>query len=384
MNTYGRFPVALVQGKGARVWDADGKEYLDLTSGLAVCGLGHAHAELLEALHKQAETLWHCSNLYWIEPQVELAAKLCQYSGLDKAFFANSGAEANEAAIKLVRKYWSRQGKPGCEIIVFNNSFHGRTLGALTATGQEKYHRGFTPLVPGFKYADFNDLDSVKALLGDNTGAIIVEPVQGEGGVNPADPGFMKGLRELCDRHGLLLVLDEVQCGMGRTGQVFAYQHYGIEPDAVTLAKSLGGGFPIGALLAREEVARAFAPGDHASTFGGNPLACAVAGRVIDIIVNSGVLENVARMGGYLHQQVTALVAGRDDVVQVRGLGLMLGVEFTREVKPLVDLCLQKGLLLISAGPRVLRFLPPYTITGEELDAALDILKTALKEWANE
>lgn len=384
MNTYGRFSIALVRGRGARVWDADGKEYLDFTSGIAVCGLGHSHPQLVEALCTQAQALWHCSNLYWIEPQVELAEKLCVYSGMGKAFFANSGAEVNEGAIKLVRKYFSLKGKPACEIIAFRNSFHGRTLGALTATGQEKYHKGFTPLVPGFVYADFNDLKSVEKMVGENTGAIMVEPVQGEGGVNPADPAFLQELRKLCDSKGLLLVLDEVQSGMGRTGKMFAYQHYGIQPDIVTLAKALGGGFPIGALLARDEVAQAFEPGDHASTFGGNPLACAVANRVVDVIGNPEFLDKAAETGTYLRQQLVDIARERQDVVQVRGMGMMLGVEFTQEVKPLVDICLGKGLLLISAGPRVLRFLPPLDITREEIDTGICILKTAIKEWASQ
>ena len=381
MNTYGRFPISLIRGEGVRVWDADGNEYLDFISGIAVCSLGHAESGLVDTLYQQAQTLWHCSNLYWIQPQVELAEKLCRESGLDKVFFANSGAEANEAAIKLVRKYWSLRDKPGCEIIVFRNSFHGRTLAALTATGQEKYHQGFTPLVPGFVYADFNDLESVRELINNRTGAIMVEPIQGEGGVHPADLEFLQGLRELCDRQGLLLVLDEVQCGMGRTGRMFAYQHYGIQPDLVALAKALGGGFPIGALLARAEVAEVFVPGDHASTFGGNPLACAVANRVIDVMVEPGFLQHVNDMGNYLKSHLLELAHERQDVVQVRGMGLMLGVEFTHDIIPLVDLCRNQGLLLIAAGPRVLRFLPPLTVSREEIDTGLKRLSKALEEW---
>ena len=264
---------------------------------------------------------------------------------------------------------------------MFRNSFHGRTLAALTATGQEKYHQGFTPLVPGFVYADFNDLESVRELINNRTGAIMVEPIQGEGGVHPADLEFLQGLRELCDRQGLLLVLDEVQCGMGRTGRMFAYQHYGIQPDLVALAKALGGGFPIGALLARAEVAEVFVPGDHASTFGGNPLACAVANRVIDVMVEPGFLQHVNDMGNYLKSHLLELAHERQDVVQVRGMGLMLGVEFTHDIIPLVDLCRNQGLLLIAAGPRVLRFLPPLTVSREEIDTGLKRLSKALEEW---
>lgn len=384
MNNYARFPIALVKGDGVRAWDADGKEYLDFTSGIAVCGVGHSNTALKEVLENQAGRLWHCSNLYWIEPQVQLAAKLCRLSGLDKAFFANSGAEVNEAALKLVRKYFSLRGKPGCEIVAFHNSFHGRTLGALTATGQEKYHRGFEPLVPGFVYAEFNDLGSVEKVITEKTGAIIVEPVQGEGGINPATSKFLTGLRRLCYEFDLLLVLDEVQTGLGRTGKMFAYEHYGIKPDIVTLAKSLGGGFPIGAMLARAEVAQAFEPGDHASTFGGNPLGCAVANRVLDILSEEEMLNHITRIGDYLKSRLQSMTGKRKDVKEVRGLGLLLGVEFTREVKPLVDICMQKGLLVISAGPRVLRLVPPLNIALDEADQGLAILNEALNEWQDE
>ncbi len=381
MNNYGRFPIALVRGEGSRVWDADGKEYLDFTSGIAVCGLGHSNIALKQALKEQACRLWHCSNLYWIQPQVELAAKLCRLSGLDKAFFANSGAEVNEAAIKLARKYFALKGRPGCEIIAFRNSFHGRTFGALTATGQEKYHHGFEPLVPGFLYADFNDLDSVKRLITERTGAIIVEPVQGEGGVNPASQDFLAGLRQMCDEAGLLLIFDEVQTGLGRTGKIFACEHYGVKPDIMTLAKSLGGGYPIGAMLARAEVAQAFQPGDHASTFGGNPLGCAVACRFLDIVSGPEMLDHVKVMGDFFQERLRSITEKRQDVKEVRGLGLLLGVEFTREVKPLVDRCMEKGLLVISAGPQVLRLVPPLNVTREEAQMGLAVLEEALKEW---
>ncbi|HOV43728.1 MAG TPA: aminotransferase class III-fold pyridoxal phosphate-dependent enzyme, partial [Syntrophothermus lipocalidus] len=266
----------------------------------------------------------------------------------------------------------------------FHNSFHGRTLGALTATGQEKYHRGFEPLVPGFVYAEFNDLGSVEKVITEKTGAIIVEPVQGEGGINPATSKFLTGLRRLCYEFDLLLVLDEVQTGLGRTGKMFAYEHYGIKPDIVTLAKSLGGGFPIGAMLARAEVAQAFEPGDHASTFGGNPLGCAVANRVLDILSEEEMLNHITRIGDYLKSRLQSMTGKRKDVKEVRGLGLLLGVEFTREVKPLVDICMQKGLLVIAAGPRVLRLVPPLNIALDEADQGLAILNEALNEWQDE
>lgn len=380
MNTYGRFPISLVKGKGSYVWDADGKEYLDFLGGIAVCSLGHCHDELIRVLKEQAENLWHVSNLYWIKTQVETAEKLVKASGLGKAFFCNSGAEANEAAIKLARKYFYRQ-KEGHKnhIIVFKESFHGRTLATVTATGQTKYQEGFAPLPAGFAYADYNDLASVEQLITENTCAIMVEPVQGEGGVHPADLDFLRGLRQLCDRQNLLLIFDEVQCGMGRTGKLFAYQNYGVIPDIVTMAKALGGGIPIGAMLASDQAAAGFAPGDHASTFGGNPLATAVAGKVVDIIADKEFLSRVNAMGEYLCEALKKI--GDNRMVEIRGKGLMVGVEFNTDIKELINLCMNKGLLLIGAGPRVLRFVPPLTINEKEINQAAAILKEALKEW---
>lgn len=381
MNTYGRTPVALVNGHGSRVWDADGKQYLDFMSGIAVCALGHAHPELTAVLREQGEKLWHCSNIFWNVPQVELAEKLCQATGMDKAFFANSGAEANEGAIKLARKYFRRQGVDRYRIIAFRNSFHGRTTGALALTGQTKYQQGFEPLMPGVDFADFNNLASVEALINDETCAVIAEPVQGEGGVNAADPSFMQGLRELCTEKEVLLILDEVQCGLGRTGTMMGYQQYNIKPDIVTLAKALGGGFPIGALLASSEVAGGFVPGDHASTFGGNPLACAVGLKMMEIISDPSFLKQVEDTGEYLRKKLEGIVERDKRAVTVKGLGLLLGIEFSVEVKELVETCLKNGLLLIAAGPRVLRFLPPLNITRAEVDEAVGILEQSLQEW---
>lgn len=381
MNTYGRFPIALVKGRGCRVWDADGKSYLDFVGGIATCSLGHAHPGLISALQEQSQKLWHVSNLYWIEPQVELAAKLCTASGLDRAFFCNSGTEANEAAIKLARKYFRRKGEDRWEIITFKNSFHGRTTGSLAATGQTKYQQGFEPLMPGFSYAVFNDLQSVKDLTTTRTCAVMIEVVQGEGGVNVADPDFIKGLETWCREQGILLIIDEVQTGMGRTGRFFAFQHYGIKPDIITLAKALGGGFPIGAMLASEEAATGFAPGDHASTFGGNPLACAVGARMVDILSGEGFLDNVVRTGEYLKSRLKGIVGKESRAVEVRGLGLLVGVEFKTEVKGLIDICIEKGLLLVGAGPNKLRFAPPLNIGQAEVDEAVGILEEALQEW---
>lgn len=380
MNTYGRFPMAPVKGKGSYVWDANGKQYLDFISGIAVCGLGHCNEELAAVLKEQADTLWHVSNLYWIKTQVEAAEKLVQISGLGKAFFCNSGAEANEAAIKLARKYFYRR-KEGYKnhIIVFRDSFHGRTLATVTATGQTKYQEGFAPLPEGFVYAEFNNLDSVKEAVTENTCAIMLEPVQGEGGIHPANLEFLRGLRKLCDQKELLLIFDEVQCGMGRTGKFFAFQNYGLKPDIVTMAKSLGGGIPIGAMLATDEAATGFAPGDHASTFGGNPLATSVACKVIDIISQPDFLKQVEEMGDYLKSCLGKLTDER--IVGIRGRGLMLGMEFNTDIKELIQICLNKGLLLLGAGPRVLRFVPPLNVNTIEINQAVLILKEALQEW---
>lgn len=379
MNTYGRFPIAPVKGRGSYVWDANGKEYLDFISGIAVCGLGHCHPELVQVLKDQVETLWHVSNLYWIKPQVEAAEKLVKLSGLGKAFFCNSGAEANEAAIKLARKYfYRRQAGHKNNIIVFKESFHGRTLATVTATGQTKYQEGFAPLPDGFVHAEYNNLASVKDMISDKTCAVMLEPVQGEGGIHPADMDFLRCLRTLCDENELLLIFDEVQCGMGRTGKFFAFQTYGIKPDIVTMAKSLGGGIPIGAMLASDEAAGGFAPGDHASTFGGNPLATAAACKAIDIISDPSFLQQVEESGRYLQECLNEISDKR--ITGIRGRGLMLGMEFNVDVKELITLCMEKGLLLLNAGPRVLRFVPPLNISTTEINHGVAILKEALKE----
>lgn len=380
MNTYGRFPIALVKGQGSYVWDASGKQYLDFVAGIAVCDLGHCPDELQKVIQEQAGQLWHVSNLYWIEPQVRLAEKLINISGMGKAFFCNSGAEANEAAIKLVRKYFYRKKEAERnQIIVFKESFHGRTLATLTATGQRKYQEGFAPLPEGFVYAEYNDLMSVEKLINEKTAAIMLEPVQGEGGVHPVDPVFLNSLRRICNREGILLVFDEVQCGVGRTGYFMAYQRPGVLPDIVTMAKGLGGGFPIGAMLATDEVATGFAPGDHASTFGGNPLATAVADKVVELISAPSFLENINKMGGYLRESLEQIKDER--IVSVRGQGLMLGMEFNTPVKELVQICMQNGLLLLGAGANVIRFVPPLNINEKEINQAIGIFKQSLKEW---
>ncbi|MEG6523366.1 acetylornithine transaminase [Desulfotomaculum sp. 1211_IL3151] len=379
MNTYGRLPMALVKGEGAWVWDAEGRQYLDFVSGIAVNSLGHAHPRVVEAITKQAHALLHCSNLYWIEPQVKLAKILVENSCADKAFFCNSGAEANEGAIKLARKYaYQNHGPEKYEIITAVNSFHGRTLATITATGQTKYQKGFAPLPEGFTYVPFNDLEALTKAVGPHTCAVMLEPVQGEGGVVPADPAYLTGVKRLCEEKGLLLIFDEVQTGLGRAGKFLAYQHYGVEPDIITLAKSLGGGFPIGAMLAKDHVAKAFQPGDHASTFGGNPLASSAALAAMETLLQGGVLENAQVVGEYFKDKLTELIGQFSFVKEVRGMGLILGLELTIEGKDIVARCLEQGLLINCTNVNVLRFLPPLIINRDEVDQALEILKKAM------
>lgn len=384
MSTYARPPVAIVKGQGVRVWDADGKSYLDFVAGIAVNALGHCHPNVVQAIKNQAEKLIHCSNLYWSEPQVRLAELLAKHSGLDQVFFCNSGAEANEAAIKLARKYSKeRRGPNRYHIITMTGSFHGRTMGALTATAQEKIHHGFEPLLPGFSYAQFNDLSAVEANIRPETCAVMVEPVQGESGVNLAEPGFLIGLEKVCRQHQLLLIVDEVQCGLGRTGQFLAFQHFGIRPDIVVLAKALGGGLPIGAILATTEVASAFRPGSHGSTFGANPVACAASEAVIETLEKEGLIENARKQGEYFLRRLKELASlpqFRPLVKDVRGMGLMLAMELTIPGARVVDSCREKGLLINCTAENVLRFLPPLIVNAAEIDAAAAILAEALEE----
>lgn len=385
INTYNRSPEStplLVKGEGTRVWDENGKEYLDFVGGLAVNALGHCHPEVIEAAREQMNKLVHTSNLYYTESQVMLAKSLIENSCADKVFFSNSGAEANEAAFKAVRKYSKEQfGPERHEIITAFNSFHGRTLATLSATGQEKFHKGFEPLPPGFSYADFNELDSFAQKITSNTCAVMVEPVQGEGGVYVASKEFLKGLRKLCDDNNLLLIFDEVQCGMGRTGKLFAYEHYDIEPDVLTLAKALGGGFPIGAMLCREEVASALSPGTHASTFGGNPVVCAAAVKVMEEMLGEGFLSGVEEKGSYFAQKLRGLQGQFPQLItELRGMGLIMGLQMTSGAQQIQKLCSNRGLLVNALGDSVLRFLPPLIVNREEIDEAYSILEDAVKE----
>lgn len=380
INTYNRQPettLFLKRGEGVHVWDDAGNRYLDFVSGLAVNNLGHCHPTIVEAICHQAQRLMHTSNLYYTEPQILLAEQLVKYSSADKIFFCNSGAEANEAAIKLARKYGKvKKNNEAFEIITAARSFHGRTLAAITATGQPKYHKGFEPMVAGFRYAEFNDLQSFVELVTDKTCAILIEPVQGEGGVYPATTEFLQGLRQLCDQHQLLLIFDEVQCGMGRTGKLFAAEHYDVEADVYTLAKALGGGLPIGVMGAKGEAAETLVPGEHASTFGGNPVVCAAANAAVNLLVADGFLEQVLKKGEYFKKRLRELSYTK--IVDVRGLGLMVGLEIDGDGAQVVRLCQEKGLLINCIGGKTLRFLPPLIATEEHIDIAINLLQKAL------
>lgn len=372
INTYSRFPAIMVEGNGCRLKDTEGKEYLDFVAGIAVCSLGHCHPVVTEAVCRQVGTLVHVSNLYYTMPQMELAGLLVDHSFADKVFLANSGAEANEAAIKLARKH----GGDTCyEIITLEGSFHGRTLATVAATGQKKFHKGFEPLPAGFVHAPFNDLDALEALITNRTCAIMVEPLQGEGGVRPLDLEYMQGLRSLCDQHSLLLIFDEVQVAMGRTGSLFAYEQYRIRPDILTSAKALGNGMPIGAMLTTNKVAASFQPGDHASTFGGNPVTCAAANAVMKTLISPGFLDQVRERGAYLHRQLKSVTDQYSRLAYgVRGRGLIQGIVLSEVSIPqatdIVNRLFEMGILVTLAGNgTVIRCTPPLTISTGEIDA---------------
>jgi len=384
MQNYARLPLVLIRGQGARVWDADGRSYLDCVGGIAVNSAGHCHPLVVAAIREQAGQLIHGSNLYWLPGQVALAKRLVELSGLDQVFFCNSGAEANEAAIKLVRKYGHEHGKSAPEIISFTTSFHGRTLGALAATAQPKFWEGFEPLPGGFVHLPFNDIDALRAAINPQTAAILVEPVQGEGGINEITMEFMQALAEVREAHGVLLIFDEVQCGLGRTGKMFAFQHYGVQPDVLTLAKALGGGLPIGALLARREVAAVFQPGTHGTTFGGNPVVCAAALAFLDVLEQEGLPANAETVGNYLQDQLKTLQQRFPFIKEVRGRGLLVGIEFDRTAKRLVALSQEAGLLINCTADKVIRFMPPLNITGSEVDRAVAIFEEALQRLKTE
>jgi len=383
MNTYNRFPIVLRKGRGMKVWGSDGKEYLDFVGGVAVNVLGHCHPKIVVAIQKQAQRLIHVSNYYHIEPQIKLAKLLVENSFADKVFFCNSGAEANEAAIKLARRYFREQvGVNRFEIITALNSFHGRTIATLSATGQAKFKAGFDPLAPGFKHVEFNDIDAVDRAITKDTCAVLMEPVQGEGGVKIPDADYLRDLRELCDRHGILLILDEVQTGIGRTGKLFAYEHFGIKPDIITLAKGLGGGVPIGAMLASDKVASGFQPGTHASTFGGNPLVCSAAVVTMEVLLEDGfILDQCRRMGKYLKKRLEEMKKEFPSLVaEVRGMGLLVGMELTRDGAPIVKACMDRGLLINCTAGNILRFTPPLIVNEKEIDHLIDVLEQTIDQ----
>ncbi len=377
-QTYARYPLALVRGQGSTVYDDQGKAYTDFIAGIAVCNLGHAHPKLTAALCGQAETLWHVSNLFYTRPQTELAAWLTGHSFADRVFFGNSGAEANEAAIKLARKYFHDRGQgQRHRVVSMQQSFHGRTMATLSATGQEKVRKGFDPILEGFDFVPFNEIEDLSAVIGAQTCAVMLEPIQGEGGVICPDPQYLRLVRQLCDEAGCLLIFDEVQTGVGRTGKLFAYEHYDVTPDIMTLAKALGNGLPIGAMLATEEAASAFGAGAHASTFGGGPLVTAVALEVLRTLEEDGVLDHAARMGDHLVARLESLKSRHAQIEDIRGKGLLVGVQLAMAGAPLVTACMEQGYLVNCIQENILRLAPPLIVTEEEIDgltACLDKL----------
>jgi predicted acetylornithine/succinylornithine family transaminase len=382
MNTYGRQPLVLVKGRGTRVFDSEGKEYVDFVSGVAVNNLGHCNPRVVVALQKQAQRLMHVSNHYHIEPQINLAKALVKRSFADKVFFCNSGTEAIEAAIKLVRRHSREVRKQDrFEIITMRGSFHGRTYGAVSATAQEKFHQGFEPVVSGFRYVPFNDIKAVEEAVNDRTCAVLVEPIQGEGGVNVPAKGYLVELRKLCDQHGLLLVLDEIQTGMGRTGRLFAYEYEDVKPDVMALAKGLGSGMPIGALLATDKAAQGFVPGTHGSTFGGNPLACAAGLASLETLLEDNIIiQNVEALGRHFVDRLNGLKAKYRFIKTVRGRGLLIGMELDFEGKDIVTACMKEGFLINCTVNTVLRFMPPLIITEEEIDQLVEVLDGIFKK----
>ena len=382
MPVFSRYPLVLSHGEGPYLYDTEGKKYIDFLAGIAVNVLGHAHPQLVKAISEQAGRLIHCSNLYYTEPQVRLIEKLAHLSELDRVFIANSGAEANEGAMKLARKYGKLKNPDKFEIVTAEHSFHGRTLATLTATGQPKYREGYEPLPGGFQYVPFNDKNALAAVVNEKTCAVMIEPVQGEGGIHVPIDGYLQYARELCDQYDALLIFDEIQSGMGRTGTFLACQGYGVKPDIVTLAKGLAGGVPIGAFLATEAAAAAFAPGDHGSTFGGNPLACAAALAVLDVIETENLMANSVAIGTYLIDQLVALQKKYPALIRkVRGKGLMAGAELSKPGREVVDLCMKQGVIINCTAGNVLRFVPPLNINRGHVDEVITVLDAVLEKW---
>jgi len=380
-KTYARFPIALVRGEGCKVWDADGKQYLDFVGGIAVCALGHSSPIVTKALEEQSRNLVHVSNLYYTVPQTELAVLLTEHSFADRVFFCNSGAEANEAAIKLARRYAKERYGGGKHVLAsMENSFHGRTMATLSATGQAKIQIGYDPLLEGFRFIPFNDIERLKNALDDSVCAVILEPIQGEGGVVMPDPAYLREVRDLCTERKVLLIFDEVQVGMGRTGKLFAHEHYGVTPDIMTLAKALGNGLPIGAMLATEELSQAFGPGSHASTFGGTPLVTAVSKAVLTSLLRDGWIEHCKVIGDYFKEKLLDLSKQYGFIKQVRGIGLILALELTRPGGPIVSACMEKGFLINCVQDKILRFVPPLIVSKEEIDSLVENLQMIFEE----
>lgn len=382
LHTYNRFSLVLDHGEGVYLYDTDGKEYLDFAAGIAVQAFGYGNKEYGDALKAQIDKIMHTSNLYYNVPIIHAAERVKKASGMDRVFFTNSGTEAIEGAIKAAKKYaYTRDGHAGHEIIAMNHSFHGRSIGALSVTGNKHYQEPFEPLMPGVKFADYNDLDSVKKRITDKTCAILFETVQGEGGIYPATKEFMEGVRKLCDEHDILLILDEIQCGMGRSGEMFAWQKYGVKPDVMTVAKALGNGVPIGAFLACGKAATAMVPGDHGTTYGGNPLVTAAADAVLDIFEKRHIADHVKEVGAYLYEKLEGLKDKYDVVKDHRGVGLIQGLEFTVPVGPIVSKALlEQKLVLISAGANIIRFVPPLIIEKSDVDEMVKRLEAVIKE----
>jgi acetylornithine aminotransferase len=380
-KTYQRFPLVFAKGSGVTLFDSTGRSYTDFVAGIAVCNLGHAHPKLCRTLADQADTLWHVSNLYYTIPQIELAAWLVDHSFADRVFFGNSGAEANEAAIKLARRYFKDRSEPQrFRIISMLQSFHGRTMATLSATGQDKIKKGFDPILEGFDFVAFNDTQALASAIGPETCAVMLEPIQGEGGVRCPDAEFLKQVRNLCDDAGILLIFDEIQTGMGRTGKLFAYEHFGIEPDIMTLAKALANGLPIGAMLAKENIAAAFGPGAHASTFGGTPLVTSVARDVCKILDEDNIIDSARRAGRYFQEKLLGLKERHEVIADVRGIGLLLGMKLKIDGASIVTQCMERGFLINCIQDNILRFAPPLVISEAEIDALVQCLDDVLSE----
>jgi len=378
-KTYKRFPIVIARGEGCTVWDTEGRAYTDFVSGIAVCNLGHAHPSVAKALSKQADTLFHVSNLYYTIPQTELAEWLVKNSFADRVFFCNSGAEANEAAIKLSRKYFKQKGETHrFRIITMEKSFHGRTMATLSATGQEKIKEGFDPILEGFDFVPFDDIAALQQSIGPSTCAVMLEPVQGEGGVRCPDSNYLKTVRRICDEAGSLLIFDEIQTGMGRTGKLFSYEHFGVEPDIMTLAKALANGLPIGAMLASDHVAEAFGPGSHASTFGGTPIVTAASLETVRVLSEEKIVEHCAEVGAYFKEKLLWLKDRHESILDVRGIGLLLGMKLKMEGGPFVTACMEKGFLINCIQDDILRFIPPLVIEKKEIDALVSCLDEVL------